>query len=229
MTFDEEFKEAISHLPSKEKDKLILRLLKKNLPLANRLYFELLDGKSSEERRYDLEKRIKISIERFTNYHFTPGYLMMELRGLSGEITEHVKTTKDKFGEISLNVFMLNEALSLFNTDILGFTRGKTRKLCLYVISKAFKMLVLSKKLHEDLMIELNNELERLGHLISENDHLMRTAIQNGFDVNWLLQLNIPEDIAQIHTDIRNQGYLGSRTYLDVPVYSKSPSPLRIV
>ncbi len=35
MTFDKEFTKAISHLPSKEKDKLILRLLKKNLPLAS--------------------------------------------------------------------------------------------------------------------------------------------------------------------------------------------------
>ena len=40
MTFDKDFKEAISHLPSSEKDKLILRLLKKDLVLANRLYFE---------------------------------------------------------------------------------------------------------------------------------------------------------------------------------------------
>ena len=49
--FHKEFKEALSRLPSKEKDKLILRLLKKDLVLANRLLFELLSTNTVEEER----------------------------------------------------------------------------------------------------------------------------------------------------------------------------------
>ena len=41
--FDKEFKTAIHNLSDVEKDKLILRLLRKDLDLANRLYFELVD------------------------------------------------------------------------------------------------------------------------------------------------------------------------------------------
>jgi len=49
--YTKEFETAISHLPAKEKDKLILRLLKKDLILANRLQFELVDNGNIEERR----------------------------------------------------------------------------------------------------------------------------------------------------------------------------------
>ena len=57
--FDKEFKTAIENLPSTEKDKLIFRLLKKDLDLVNRLYFELVD---TESRRNAYEQQHKISV-----------------------------------------------------------------------------------------------------------------------------------------------------------------------
>lgn len=221
MTFDKEFKEAISHLPSKEKDKLILRLLKKDISLANRLYFELVDTRDVDEKRLDIEKRVKNRIERFSKYESSPGYLMMNMREISGEITDHVKISKDKFGEVSLNLLMLNQTLAIHNKRILEATPGKARKCCTYIIARAFKILILINKLHEDHLLDFRNELERLGQFISENDYLMKTAIQNGLDVNWLLQSDIPEDIAQIHKDIRSQGYLTGSVYLRAPNYRK--------
>ncbi|TSE06966.1 hypothetical protein [Aquimarina algiphila] len=221
MKFDKDFKKAISHLPSDEKDKLILRLLKKDLNLANRLYFELLDDRTAEDKRQVIEKRILSRIEHFSKYDSTPGYLMMYIRDLSGEITEHVKVTKDKYGEVSLNLLMLMHTLTLKNRDVLSYTHGKARKFCLYIIARAFKILILIQKLHEDLWMEFYDDLEELGQLISENDYLMKTAIQNGFDVNWLINKEIPEDIEQIHRDIRNQGYLSGSVYLRDAGYTR--------
>lgn len=221
MKFDKDFKKALSHLPSDQKDKLILRLLKKDLNLANRLYFELLDDRTAEDRRQVLEHRILNRIEQFSKYDSTPGYLMMYIRDLSGEITEHVKVTKDKYGEVSLNLFMLTHTLTLKNEDVLAYTHGKARKFCLYIIGRAFKILILIQKLHEDLWMEFYEDLEKLGHLISENDYLIKTAIQNGFDVNWLLNKEIPEDIEQIHKDVRNQGYLSGSVYLRDTGYTR--------
>lgn len=221
MIFTKEFKEVISHLPSKEKDKLIIRLLKKNVNLANRLYFELLDTKTVDDRRLDLEERIKNRIEVFSKHYSTPGYLMMDMRDISGEITEHVKITKDKFGEVSLNLLMLKDTLVIHNKRIMESTHGKARKFCTYVIARTFKILILISKLHEDLLLDFSNDLEKLNALISENDYLMKTAIQNGFDVNWLLESNIPENIEEIHKDIRNQGYLTGKVYLRVPNYKE--------
>jgi hypothetical protein len=43
MFKDIDFKKALQELPEKEKDKLILRLLRRDLDLAEKLYFELVD------------------------------------------------------------------------------------------------------------------------------------------------------------------------------------------
>ena len=208
MRFDKDFKEAISYLPSEEKDKLILRLLKKDLSLANRLYFELLDERTVEDRRAEMESKVKADVERMSKYYYSPGYLKMDMGYLSGDITEHVRITKDKYGEASLNLLMLNEVLKLNNKKIAEATVNKARKLSLYIIARAFRILILIQKLHEDYFIDFEDDLMALGQRLGENDHLMRSATSNGFDVNWLLQPSIPEDIAQIHKDLRARGYL---------------------
>ncbi len=208
MKFEPEFKEAISQLSSSDKDKLILRLLKKDLDLANQLCFELLSRESVQDRRAKMETRVKKEIERFSNHFYSPGYLLVDARYLSGEITEHVKITKDKYGDASLNLLMLNELLKRNNSKIAesGLKKGYT--LSIYIIARAFKLLLLIKALHEDYWMEFEEDLQKLGQLISKNPMLMNIAIHNGFDVNWLLQADIPNDIAAIHKNIRAKGLL---------------------
>ncbi|WP_298951939.1 hypothetical protein [uncultured Nonlabens sp.] len=213
MTFHKEFKEALSHLSSVEKDKLILRLLKKDLMLANRLAFELLDNGSVDDRRADLEIALKNEIEYRATFVTTPGYLMMDLRDMSGRITEHLKITKDKFGEVSLNLLMLVECLKIHNKKIEEYTPGKSRKLSVYIIARAFKILILICKMHEDTFMEFEDDLKKLGTLISDNKYLMRAATFNRFDVNWLLNADIPEDIEAFHKEIRANGYLKSNSF----------------
>jgi hypothetical protein len=208
MTFDKDFKEAISHLPASEKDKLILRLLKKDLVLANRLYFELLDDRTVDDRRTEMGKRVRDRVSSATDSLWTTGYLKMDMRYLSGEITDHVRTTKDKYGEASLNLLMLNEVLRKNNHRILDAIPSKARKICIYIIARAFKILMIIQKLHEDHLMDFKDDLMLLGELMTQNDYLMKNAIQNGFDVNWLLQAKIPEDIAHIHKNLRANGFL---------------------
>lgn len=61
MKFPEELKEGISQLPSKEKEKLIFRLLKHDLDLANRLLFELVstDTVPSVGKRFGKSWRLR--------------------------------------------------------------------------------------------------------------------------------------------------------------------------
>ena len=63
--FTKEFKEALSQMPSQEKDKLILRLLKKDINLANRLSFELTSTQSVDEKRLQLAERIVSQVKHF--------------------------------------------------------------------------------------------------------------------------------------------------------------------
>ena len=210
MNFPKEFKEALSHLPATEKDKLILRLLKKDLVLANRLLFELVNTNTVEEQREKVEKALIYKVRRSAeNGHYTIGYLNWDVRELSGFINEHVKITKDKFGEAHLNLIMLNEVLEVNRDYILNSgPPAKRKRFCLAVIARAFKILLIIKKLDEDFLIEFEDNLKKLGVLIVDNKFLNDEAIKNGFDVNWILNAGIPDDIATIHKEVRAAGFL---------------------
>ncbi|MBG6060571.1 hypothetical protein IWX83_000336 [Flavobacterium sp. CG_9.1] len=206
--FTKEFKKAIQELPSAEKDKLIFRLLKRDLDLANRLHFELVDTETVEDKRIAFEKLMLNKINHFTERFYSVGYLLQDTRYVSGDISEHVKITKDKFGEISLNIKMLNHLLLLNNERIQSQSYAKAYTMCIYVIARAFKILILIKAIDEDYFLDFKEDLEKLGVLIGNNSLLMKTAIHNGLDVNWLINGEIPENIVAYHKNIRQQGYL---------------------
>jgi hypothetical protein len=206
--FTKEFKKAIQELPSAEKDKLIFRLLKRDLDLANRLHFELVDTATVEDKRMAFEKVMLKKIDHFTEQFYSVGYLLQDTRYVSGDISEHVKITKDKFGEISLNIKMLNHLLLLNNERIQSQSYSKAYTMCIYVIARAFKILILIKAIDDDYFLDFKEDLETLGVLIGNNPLLMKTAIHNGLDVNWLINGKIPIDIVAYHKNIRQQGFL---------------------
>ena len=206
--FSKELKKAIQELPSIEKDKLIFRLLKRDLDLANRLHFELVDVETVEDKRAAFEIEMIRKINYFSKRFYSVGYLLQDTRFLSGEITNHVKITKDKFGEISLNMKMLNHLLLINNERIESSTYSKAYTLCIYIIARAFKILLLIKAIDEDYFLDFREDLSTLGKLIYDNPFLMHTAIDNDLDVDWLISGEIPYDIVAIHKDIRANGFL---------------------
>ena len=206
--FSKEFKKAIQELPNSEKDKLIFRLLKRDLDLANRLYFELVDVETVEDKRAAFEIEMLRKINYFSDRYYSVGYLLQDTRFLSGDINNHVKITKDKFGEISLNLKMLNHLLTINNKRIETVTYSKAYTLCIYVIARAFKILLLIKAMDEDYFLDFKENLSTLGKLIYDNPFLMHTAIDNDLDVNWLILGEIPENIVAIHKEIRANGFL---------------------
>ncbi len=208
MTFDSEFKKALQLLTDKEKDKLILRLLKNDLQSANRLRFELVDTDSVQDKREQLRNRIVKRIQLITERYYSAGYLLMDVREISGEINEHVSITKDKHGEISLNCLMLRHLLELNNERIALETQDKSYTLCIYIIARVFKILMLIQKQHEDLHLEFREDIEAIGEFIGNNHNLMKIAINNSLDVNWLIQFNIPKNIVEIHKNLRKDGLL---------------------
>jgi hypothetical protein len=211
MTFNDDFKEELSELSSKEKDKLILRLLKKDIPLANRLYFELVDNNSCDERRGHIQEQIERVMKHHSS-HNTPGYLMMDMRFLSGGITEHVKTTKDKYGEVSLSLFLMIEGLENNQKIFEKATKARAWKCSTYIIAKAFKTLILYKKLHVDIQFEFQDDMMKLGKLITQNPRMLEAAIYHKFDMDWLLEADVPEDIVEIEKAVRKKGFLTSRS-----------------
>lgn len=208
MKFEDDFKKAIKAMPEANKDKLLLRLLKQNLPLANQLYFELVDGGTVDSKRHEMEARVVAVVEKAIKTYDTPGYFMMDLRFLSGEISEHVKITKDKFGEVHLNLRMVALALSGNAIRLNRESYGRSAHLYIYVVAKMYNLLVLMQKLHPDLRHDFQKDLHHIGELIGNNDNMMRTAIAHGLDVNWLIHGNVPDNIADMQKELRQMGFL---------------------
>lgn len=219
MKFNKEFKDTVLGLSQTEKDKLLLRLLKKDKVLSKELYFQLIDTDSVDDHQLEMEKYIKGKVAYFATKRYTANYLIKRMRSVSNDISNHVKVTKDKLGDSYLNLLLLVEVLELFNSKLEKTTPGLARKLCIFYLTKTFKILIGITKLHEDYHLEHRENLERLGELFSKNKHLMRTAKQNGFDLEWLITTEIPVDIEERYKQIKGAGYLSMKTYLSTPDY----------
>ncbi len=208
MTFDQEFKTALKLLPDTEKDKLILRLLKHDVSLTNRLYFELVETETAEEKREQLKSKISKFIELWKGEHYATMHIYFDAKSISGMISEHLYTTKDKYGEISLSLHLILGIMEGNNHKIGGLIHGYNYKLYIYVYAKLFKILMLIQKQHIDLHIEFKQDIESIGEYIGNNPPLMKLAINNGLDVNCLTLFSIPTNLNDIYKDIRDSGFL---------------------
>ena len=208
MKFDQDFKDALLRISIKEKDKLLLRLLKKDIKLANQLYFELVETRSVEELRHHVEQEIEEVILERAHHFYSAGVLMMYLRDISGRINEHVTTTKDKYGDPYLNCIMLTNTLKNNREELLECSKGEIFKFNTYVIARIFKILTQVKALHEDLQFDFQELFESLVIEMIQLPTLMDATIYHGLDMNWINYQEIPENIVAIQKELRQRGYL---------------------
>ncbi|SEH50769.1 deoxyuridine 5'-triphosphate nucleotidohydrolase [Epilithonimonas hominis] len=207
MEYSKEFKQALSEFSSKEKDKLIFRLLKKDKLLSKKLYFELIEEETTDDKRNTMESYLKERITDLSKHIGNPKYFLVLVRKLSGEITEHVKVTTDKFGDVFLNLFLVNTILE--HNDKLSRQRfDAVYKLYIYLINKIIKALIQIQKLDEDYWLEFDEILTDIDFQLHENLYLEKLCINNGLDFNWLKCENIPDHFELIVKDIRSQGFL---------------------
>jgi len=184
----DDLKKAISGLSHKEKDKLLFRLIAKEPILAEQLVFKLLEeGTSAEDRRTDLAREIEQYLVDYQKYYYSPGYLLLDLRSISGKITQHVKTTKDKYGEVALNFLMLNKALALFGGKIAKVRPNRSRTLNKYVVNRAIKLLGLLRKIHADYQLDFSDSMIELGQHIQGIEAMKRMADEFELDLELLL------------------------------------------
>ncbi|CAA7390331.1 deoxyuridine 5'-triphosphate nucleotidohydrolase [Chryseobacterium fistulae] len=207
MEYSKEFKAAISAFSSKDKDRLIFRLLRKDKLLSKKLYFELIDLETTDDKREKMEVDIHEKLLLASKYMGNPKYYLSIIRKISAEITEHVKITTDKFGDVYLNVLLINKILES-NEDLIKLRFDNTYKLYLYIINKIFKILVLIKKLDEDYWIEIDELLENTNVKIHKNPSLEKLCSNNHLNFNWLKCDEIPKDIDLILKEIKSQGFL---------------------
>lgn len=208
MEYTKEFKEALSQFTPKEKDKLIFRLLKKDQILSQKLYFELIETKTVDEKRQELEDSISEKVNSYAKTVTNPKYFMMLMRKLSGEITLHVKVTSDKFGEVYLNLFLVNKILRLYKVRLAKQSFENNYKLYMYLINKIYRALIYTLKLDRDYFMEIDEILEETLEAIMENNSMLRISNNNSLDFDYFRTENIPENIAQIVRELKAEGFL---------------------
>jgi hypothetical protein len=103
---------------------------------------------------------------------------------------------------------MLEEFFSKMNSKLTNYSNSSTEKLYKYIIAKLFKLLITIQGMHEDLRYDFRDSLENISSFMGENPNLMHFSIYHGFDINWMIDLNIPDNISAIHKDLRARGYL---------------------
>ena len=154
-----ELQKAILDLPETEKDKLLLRLVSKDAGLVEKLTYELLEqGETLEERRQEIKGWIE---EIATGHHYSPGWLMMDMRSLHARLTEHVKLTKDQMGEVELLLLLLNRVYDEQLPHLKTLT-ARSNTLAEYVAKRTQALLEKLQKLHPDYHVEFEEDLNRL-------------------------------------------------------------------
>ena len=207
MEYSKEFKQALSEFSSIEKDRLIFRLLKKDKLLSKKLYFEMIDPETTDQKRDQMEENVTEKLASAARYIGNPKYYLSTIRTISAEITEHVKVTTDKFGEVYLNLFLVDQILE--NNDSFAQQRfDNVYKLYIYLINKIVRALLLIKKIDEDYWMEFDEILGKIDDKVHENRYLEKLFINNGIDFNWLQSENLPENLDLIIKNIKSQGFL---------------------
>lgn len=155
-----DLKNAITDLPVKEKDKLLLRLIAKDKVLTEHLHYKLLEDESDLEYR---KEKIKSDIEEQISElkKLSVKEALVKVRKMITAINHFYKITKDLFGEVELKIFILSiipldYKRSLFGYKDFGFLFAT------YYIKTVQITLNKHKKLHEDLQFDLSESVNQL-------------------------------------------------------------------
>jgi hypothetical protein len=178
-----DLKKAIVHMPGVEKDKLLLRLIAKDATLTEKLQFELVErGQTVDERRELIRDFIRRTALLKAD---SPGWLMMDMRTVSGYISRHLKVTKDKYGEAELMLYMLNTFYD-HNAHLLQKYNSRSDKCAEYIAKRTDQVLKKAVKLDPDYHIEFASEINKLLRWVYGNAPA-HYARQMGLPVEWIV------------------------------------------
>jgi len=166
LKVESDLKEAILRLPQKEKEKLLLRLIRKDKVLINQLHFQLLEDEDDLEKRR--EKTLNLIDSTFEEIQdslkkkrFRSQTLIAYLKVISGYANEHLLFTKDKIGDIDLRLHILS---NLFDSANAFFQYGQfdNEKLLIYTAGRIKNVFASFNKLHEDLQYDYSSRINEI-------------------------------------------------------------------
>ncbi|MFC6998643.1 hypothetical protein [Rufibacter roseus] len=150
-----DFKKALKQLGEKEKEALILRLVRRDAEAYDMLAFELLEDVT-------LETVFERSQETIHDILFTVSgrslskALSRGLKKATQEIARYQRITKDRKGEVELHIYTLQLIFDNFTGQFESIYKG------FYVATARMTlrtMMLIQKHLHEDLHIEYQDTI----------------------------------------------------------------------
>ncbi|MFB9864742.1 hypothetical protein [Rufibacter immobilis] len=176
-----DFKQALKKLSEKEKEALILRLVRKDAEAYDALSFELLESVT-------LESLFERSSENIHDILFTVSgrslskALSRGLKKANQEIARYQRITKDRKGEVELHIYTLQLIFDNFTGQFESIYKGfyvATARLVLRT------MALIQKYLHEDYHLEYQDTLNAF--LTDLNGRSKRRQLP--FNLPWQFEL----------------------------------------
>ncbi|MBO9637772.1 hypothetical protein [Siphonobacter aquaeclarae] len=159
MALDKSLKEAVLRLSKEEKDKMLLRLIGKHKDLQEQLYFQLIeDGDTLPERREHLHAEID---RLYAGDYGSAVWLLGAVRKMHAAIAYHVKITKDKYGEVELVIYLLNQCF-VRQAKYTDTHSARSEALAEYLVKRTDAVLKKWGKLHPDIRFEFQEEMNNL-------------------------------------------------------------------
>ncbi len=159
-----DLKNAIIEIPTKEKDKLLLRLIAKDKVLTEHLHFKLLEDEQDLGLRHqslitEIEEVIKqLNLDK----RLSSKDSLSAFRKLNGQVNHHYKVTKSANSEVELRIFLLNSIPLVFNENVFSALYKYQEKLTTYFLRTTLSVYTKYRKLHEDWQFDLKDNFEHL-------------------------------------------------------------------
>jgi len=155
-----DLKSAITDLPIKEKDRLLLRLVAKDKVLTEHLHYKLLETEIDlEERKENIKADVTEQIADLKKLNAKEA--LVKVRKMITSVNHFYKVTKDPIGEVELKIFILQIVPFEYRKSIFGY-RDYMILFSSFYIKTVSVTINKYKKLHEDLQFDLSEDLNNL-------------------------------------------------------------------
>lgn len=164
LSAHKDLKAAITALPEKEKDKLLLRLIAKDKILTEHLHFKLLEDEGDlEARRATLLEEIDDAISLLNaEKRLHPKETLSVMRNLNGKINLHYKVTKDGSSEMELRLHLLNSLPIDIKDAVYSPLQVYNEKLIAYFVRTTLSAYKKYLKMHEDLQFDFSDAFQQV-------------------------------------------------------------------
>ncbi|TCD04651.1 hypothetical protein EZ449_17025 [Pedobacter frigidisoli] len=155
-----DLKSAITELPVKEKDKLLLRLIAKDKVLTEHLHYKLLENELDlEDRKETIKADVTDQLPELKKLNAKEA--LVRVRKMITSVNHFYKVTKDPLGEVELKLFILNIIPLEYKRSVLGY-RDYGFLFTAYYVKTIEVTINKFRKLHEDLQFDLSESLNNL-------------------------------------------------------------------